>query len=100
MPAGEQAEEGRTNWLIDLHKREDLYRAVKVLADQPLDLQGEQKRFLEHLLRDYRRAGMELSSADREKLTEIQKEINRLGIEFEKNIRRRRHARAAHAAKS
>ncbi len=85
--AGEQAEEEATNWLIDLHKREDLYRAVKVLADQPLHLQGEQKRFLEHLLRDYRRAGMELSSADREKLTEIQKEINRLGIEFEKNIR-------------
>ncbi len=85
--AGQQAEEQVTNWLIDLVKREDLYRAVRAYADTKPHLDPEEERLLAHTLRDFRRAGMGLSEADRERLREIQKEITRLGIEFEKNIR-------------
>ncbi len=84
---GTQAEQDATNFLIDLQKREDLYKAVRAYADTNPQLEGEPARALAHTLRDYRRAGMELSPAQREKLTTIQKEIARLGIEFEKNIR-------------
>jgi thimet oligopeptidase len=83
---GSTAEEHVTNWLIDLQKREDLYKAVKAYADSNPHLNGARARLLSQTLRDYRRAGMELDPEMREKLTTIQKEVNRLGIEFEKNI--------------
>jgi thimet oligopeptidase len=85
--AGERAEQDYSNWLIDLGKREDLYHAVKAYADTNPRLSGEQKRLLEHELRDFRRAGMALPADQREKLKTIQKEITRLAIEFDKNIR-------------
>jgi thimet oligopeptidase len=85
--AGQRAEEDYSNWLIDLGKREDLYRAVKAYADTKPRLAGEQKRLLEFELRDFRRAGMALPPAEREKLKAVQKEITRLSIEFETNIR-------------
>ena len=85
--SGSQAEEDVRNWLIGLTKREDLYKAVKAYADTGPKLEGEQKRLLDHTLRDYRRAGMNLSPEDREKLKAIEIEINKLSLEFEKNIR-------------
>src|SRR5262245_41724017 len=85
--AGQEAEEQVTNWKIDLMKREDLYRTVKAFADTNPKLEGEPKRLLSELLRDFRRAGMELAPAKREELTKVQKEITKLGLEFEKNIR-------------
>lgn len=83
----EQADRDVRNWLIALSKREDLYRAVRAFADTKPQLAGEQKRALEFALRDYRRAGMELPAEQREKLKQIEMEIARLGIDFEKNIR-------------
>jgi thimet oligopeptidase len=84
---GTRAEEDVTNWLIELGKREDLYDAVRAYADSNPDLEGEDARLLEFTLRDYKRAGMELPAEERAQLAAIQKEIARLGIEFEKNIR-------------
>ena len=84
---GSRAEEDVRNWLIGLTKREDLYKAVKAFADTSPKLQGEQKRLLERTLRDYRRAGMELSKENRDKLKALEIEINKLSLEFEKNIR-------------
>lgn len=85
--AGQAAEEQVSNWKIDLYKREDLYKAIRAFADTQPPLQGEPKRLMAELLRDFRRAGMELAPAKREELTKIQKEITKLGLEFEKNIR-------------
>jgi thimet oligopeptidase len=84
---GQQAEQDVTNWLIDTAKREDLYGAVRAYADSKPALEGEQKRLLAHTLRDYKRAGMALPVAKREKLTAVQKELTKLSIEFETNIR-------------
>ena len=85
--AGVRAEEDFTNWLIDLQKREDLYLAVKAYTATSPRLNGEQNRMLDHTMRDYRRAGMDLAPQPRAKLKEVQKEITRLSIEFEKGIR-------------
>jgi thimet oligopeptidase len=85
--AGQQAEQDVSEWLIDLQQREDLYEAIRDYADTTPALDGEQARLLKHTLRDYRRAGMELSASQRAELAKIKKEITRLSIEFEKNIR-------------
>ncbi|MCZ6445143.1 MAG: Zn-dependent oligopeptidase [Planctomycetota bacterium] len=85
--AGEKAEEDFRNWLIELLKREDLYGAVKAYAQTNPNLSPEQTRLLKFTMRDFRRAGMNLSVQDRHKLTEVEKDITRLSIEFEKNIR-------------
>jgi thimet oligopeptidase len=84
---GQRAEEDVRNWMIGLSKREDLYRVVKEFADTEPDVEGEPARLLEHTLRDFRRAGMELSSEDREQLKTLQTELTKLEIEFERNIR-------------
>lgn len=84
---GALAEEHFNNWLIELGKNEKLYEAVKTVAASKVQLHGERARLLEHTLRDYRRAGMELSPDKRRELTQLQMEISRLGIEFSKNIR-------------
>lgn len=84
--AGRAAEESVVNWGIETSKREDLYKAIKSYADTKPNLSGEDKRLLEFTMRDYRRSGMMLSKAQRDKLTEIEKEISKLGIEFEQNI--------------
>jgi len=85
--AGTKAEEDVTNWNISLMKRADLFHAVSDYAETKPKLSGEQARMLEHALRDFRRAGMALAAEQREELKRIQMEINKLGIEFEKNIR-------------
>lgn len=74
-------------WFIDLSKNEDLYKAVKAYASTNPKLEGERERYLEHTLRDYRRAGMELSPDKRARLTEIEKTLSELAIDFETNIR-------------
>ncbi len=75
------------SWMIDLSKNEDLYKAVKAYAASSPKLAGERSRLLEHTLRDYRRAGMELPKEQRDKLKEIEKTLSELAIQFETNIR-------------
>lgn len=83
---GRAAEEAVVNWGIEVGKREDLYKAVKEYADSNPKLDGEQKRLLEFVMRDYRRSGISLPKDKREKLKELETEISKLGIEFERNI--------------
>lgn len=84
--ASEDAERQMSEFMVDLGKREDLYRAVKAYATTNPTLEGEQKRYLEFTLRDYRRSGMDLAPEQRARLGEVQKELGKLSIEFSKNI--------------
>lgn len=85
--AGERATQEVTDYLIVMGKREDVYNAVNAYASTNPRLEGAKARLLEFTLRDYRRAGMGLPKEQRSILTEIEKEISKTGIEFEKNIR-------------
>jgi thimet oligopeptidase len=80
------ADELVSNWAIDLGKREDLYKAIKAYADKKPKLEGEQKRLLEFTMRDYRLSGMDLPAAKRDQLKELEKEENKLSIDFQTNI--------------
>ncbi|GAB4150548.1 MAG: oligopeptidase A [Planctomycetaceae bacterium] len=84
---GNKAERDVRNWLIALSQREDLYKAVQQYVAKKPQLEGEQARLLKHTLRDYRRAGMNLSKADRDRLKALKVDLNKLSLEFEKNIR-------------
>jgi thimet oligopeptidase len=85
--AGQLAEEHVRNFYTELNHREDLYKVVKAYAATKPKLEGEQKRLLEFVLRDFRRAGMDLPPEQRERLKQIELEQNRLEIEFDRNIR-------------
>ncbi len=85
--AGQAGEQKWSDWSIELGKNEELYNAITAYADTSPDLSSERERLLEHVLRDYRRSGMDLSSESRAKLMEIEKELGRLEIEFDANIR-------------
>ncbi|MDP7030106.1 MAG: M3 family metallopeptidase, partial [Phycisphaerales bacterium] len=84
--AARNVERRWTDWYVDIGKDEDLYAAVRAYAETQSKLEGEQARLLEFILRDYRRAGMDLSVEDRETLTTIEKQLNELSIEFDQNI--------------
>lgn len=84
--ASRNAEQTVSEYLIELSKREDLYKAVKAYADTKPNLTGEQKRLLDFTMRDYRRSGMMLSPENRAKLIELEKKISQLGIDFQQNI--------------
>jgi thimet oligopeptidase len=74
------------DWYVDVGKNNALFTAVKSYAATNPQLEGEQARLLEFILRDYRRAGMGLTLEDREELTRIEKRMNELSIEFDQNI--------------
>jgi thimet oligopeptidase len=63
-----------------------VFHALEEIAARDLSLAGEDARYLERLLRDYRRAGMGLPAEKRARLAEIEEELNDLGIEFSRNI--------------
>lgn len=84
--AGGLAEEHYTAWMIDLTKRDDLYRAVKTYAATNPKLEGERARLLMFIQRDFRRAGMDLPADQREELKSLQKELSKLQLEYQKNV--------------
>jgi thimet oligopeptidase len=83
---GRAAAEELNDWFDKLYQNEGLYRAIQAVAAQDPKLVGEDAYYLERLLRDYRRSGMDLSPEKRARMAEIDAELNELGIEFAQNI--------------
>ncbi len=81
---GREAAADMSNWFDRLYQREDLYDAVR--AFDRASFQGEDAAYLERVLRDFRRAGMGLGEAERERLAKIDEELTDIGIEFRQNI--------------
>ena len=86
--AGTEAEEQLTKWRAALPFREDLYRAVSAVADDPsiADLDPEQRWVLDLWLRDFRRAGQELDPEARAELERIRTRLVELEIVFNRNL--------------
>ncbi len=85
---GREAEERITKWRVGLAFRDDLYAAVRALADSPAGaaLQGEDRRLLDFWLRDFRRAGQELAPERRRELEELRNRLIELEVAFQRNI--------------
>eukprot|EP00949_MAST-11_sp_MAST-11-sp1_P005036 g5036.t1 len=86
--AATEAEKKLSSFGVDAASRTDVYDAVKQFSEteEATELVGEKKRYLEKLMRDYRRRGMHLDDETRSKVKELNKKISQLGIEFQKNL--------------
>jgi thimet oligopeptidase len=79
-----------SSWAITLDYREDLYRVVKAFADTKPTLTGEDKLLFDEILRDYRRAGLELPAAQRTEVERLRKELTQLTTDYSNNVNQAR----------
>ena len=74
---------------IEAFFNKDLYFAFKDYVDESAkkeDLNSEEKYFLQESMRDYIRHGFDLPEDEFNKVKEINKELAKLGLEFDTNI--------------
>jgi thimet oligopeptidase len=74
------------NWSIALEYREDIYRLLKGYADTRPRLEAQQQRLLDLAMRDYRRAGLALPPAERQRVEQLRKRLGELEQQFSVNI--------------
>ncbi|MFT3696907.1 MAG: M3 family metallopeptidase [Kofleriaceae bacterium] len=82
--AARECEQDVSRFYSDLALDREMYDALAAVDTKALDADG--KRFVEHTLRDYRRAGVDKPPEIRERLKKIDEELTRLGQTFSKNI--------------
>jgi Zn-dependent oligopeptidase len=81
-----------------LDYREDVYAAVQAFTAAQRRLEGEDLRFYEQVLRDYKRAGLHLPKAEREEVERLRKELSRLSTDFDSHITKATRALAFSSA--
>src|SRR5216683_2586709 len=84
--AAENAVKEFQDWAVGIDYREDVYKALKAFADTKPKLSGEDKKLFDETMRDYRRAGLELSPDKRKEVEQLRKELSKLGTDFDTNI--------------
>ena len=84
--AAENAVKFFQEWAVSIDYREDVYKALKAFADTHPKLSGEDDKLLLETMRDYRRAGLELSQDKRKEVEQLRKELSKLGTDFDTNI--------------
>ncbi|KAJ1729467.1 metalloendopeptidase [Coemansia biformis] len=83
------AEEKLNAFEIESRMREDVYKVVRAVfdnADEMARLGPEDRRLVEKLELDYRRNGLALGKAERERLGGIRKRLSELSILFSRNV--------------
>ena len=78
------------NWAVGLDYREDVYRSIKAYADTRPKLAGEDAKLLADVMRDYRRAGMDLPKPQRDEVEKLRKELAALMTDYDSNINKAR----------
>ncbi|MBI2496553.1 MAG: Zn-dependent oligopeptidase [Opitutae bacterium] len=73
-------------WSVGLDYREDLYRALKAVADRKPALAAAEQRLVDEQMRTYRRAGLALPAAERAEVEKLRKELAALNTQFAVNI--------------
>lgn len=86
--AAKEAEERVSKWGSEIYFREDLNAAVEEYAStaDAAALEGEQKRLLEFVSRDLRRAGHGLDPDTRARVKELTQRGIELGVRYQQNI--------------
>lgn len=73
-------------WAVGLDYREDVYGAVKAFAGTSPKLTGTDAKLLREIMRDYRRAGLDLPVEERAKVEALRKKLAAKSTDFENNI--------------
>jgi thimet oligopeptidase len=86
--AGNEAEERLNKWRVSVVFRRDLFEAVRAFAatDEAQQLTGESRRLLDFWLRDFRRAGHELTGEDRTELERLRTRLVEVEVAFQRNV--------------
>ncbi|HYN48267.1 MAG TPA: M3 family metallopeptidase [Candidatus Nanopelagicales bacterium] len=86
--AGQEANERISTWRVDLPFREDLAAVAAAFAasSDGAALEGEERRFLDHLLRDLRRAGHGLAPEVRGEVQGLLGRLVTVEIAFSRNL--------------
>ena len=84
--AAENAVKAFQGWAVGIDYREDVYKTIKAFAETHPKLSGEHEKLLNETLRDYRRAGLELPTDQRNEVEQLRKELSKLGTDFDTNI--------------
>ena len=83
--AGENCEQHWVELISEISLSRPIYDAISKV--DVTKLTGEDKRYVEHMLRDYRRSGVDKDDATRAKIKELNEAINLVGQQFDKNYR-------------
>ncbi|MES2823761.1 MAG: M3 family metallopeptidase [Pseudomonadota bacterium] len=83
--AAENCEQHWVALITEITLSRPLYDAISKVDVQKLA--SEDKRYVEHMLRDYRRSGVDKDDATRVKIKQLNEEINLIGQQFDKNYR-------------
>jgi thimet oligopeptidase len=81
-----QALKKLSEWAVGIDYREDVYRTLKTFAATKPQLAGEDQKLFNDILRDYRRAGLELPKAERDEVERLRKELTGLETDFQNNV--------------
>jgi thimet oligopeptidase len=73
-------------WLVSLDYRRDVFLVIKAYADTKPDLTGEDAKLLSETMRDYRRAGVALPTAQQDEVESLRKKLSTLETDFGANI--------------
>jgi len=82
--AARECEQEVSRFYSDLALDRDMYDALAAVDISAAD--ADTRRFVEHTLRDYRRAGVDQPAKVRARLKQIDEELTKLGQQFSKNI--------------
>ena len=82
--AARDCEQEVARFYSDLALDRDMYDALAAVDISAAD--ADTRRFVEHTLRDYRRAGVDQPAKVRARLKQIDEELTKLGQQFSKNI--------------
>ncbi|CAJ1852963.1 unnamed protein product [Sphenostylis stenocarpa] len=69
-----------------ISKREDVYLVIKAFAVRGEWTNAEAKRFVQTLVRDYERNGLNLTASKREELQRVRAQIDELSIKYIQNL--------------
>ncbi len=83
--AAEKCEQHWVELITEITLSRPLYDAISKVDVQKLS--NDDKRYVEHMLRDYRRSGVDKDDATRDKIKKLSEEINLIGQQFDKNYR-------------
>jgi Zn-dependent oligopeptidase len=73
-------------WQVGLDYRKDVYKTIRAFAATNPKLQGEDQRLFNEILRDYRRAGLDLPEDQQKEVENLRKELSKTETQFQVNI--------------
>jgi len=84
--ASTNAQKSISAFAIEQSMREDVYKAVMEYTKKGDKLTPQDQRFLDRVVRNFKRNGLHLPEQQRNKIKDIKKQISDLCIQFQKNV--------------